>query len=343
MNIHIPQRVRCLVAVAPAVALGAAAILVDTASAASDPCFEPTLEIFSTEVPGASSSEGKASVKTKCKKPFIIEASGTAEGFLDQDSGAVGSISAAGASRFYTKTCSGWSYAWSAKGTVAGVLRAKASKTTCGSAQAACSFAGTVAGDINPQAHDSKTASNSTAGGTSISLSTGAADTGPSYGLGMNISPQTVTASSNPAGDSNSILGGPKCNQGAGPETICTVNLYGYVTVQALGGGCLGPLDPHVSKSTASAGGYVGGVVEQELYARSPDGQMLGMGIHAQTGFWRVLKWNPVTNKWDHGGWLPNFGKRFEEEGPKEGVSDEPFSPPSPTDREPNDGDWRRK
>jgi hypothetical protein len=225
MKIHISQRIRSLVPVLPAVALGAAAILADTASAASDPCFDPALEVFSTSVPGASSSKGNASAKLKWKRPFIIEGAGAAEGYLDQDSGAVNSRSVSGTSRLFTPTCPGWSYSWSARGTVAGVIRTTAGKATCGSSQAACSMAARVAGDVNPAAQDSKTATSATAGGTSISLNVGVGSTGPGFGLGISTSSQSVTASSNPAGDTNTLLGGPTTNVGAGSQTICTASL----------------------------------------------------------------------------------------------------------------------
>jgi hypothetical protein len=69
---------------------------------------------------------------------------------------------------------------------------------------------------------------------------------------------------------------------------------------------------------------------------------MLSIGVHAQSGFWRKNKWNPATGTWDKGPWLPNLGAKFEKEGPKERVTDEPATPPSPGDREANDGGWRR-
>ncbi len=341
MKIHISRKARNLLSVAPAVALGAAAILAETASAASNPCFDPTLEVFAQSVGGASASKGSATAKLKWKKPYIIEGAGAAQGFLSLDSGAIDSRSSSGMSRFFTPTCPGWSYSWSAKGTVCGVIRAKAGKATCGSALAACSYAGCVAGDVNPAARDSKTATNSASGGSSVSLNVGVSGSGPGFGLGVTTGAQEITTSTNSAGDTNTLLGGPTTNVGAGSETLCTGSFYAYITVQANGGGTGGSASPDVSKSSASAGGFVGGVVEQELYARSPAGALIGMGVHVQSRMWRMLYWDPKGLKWTRGVWNPDFGTDFEANGPEFVDVDDPPLPPSPDSRT-SDGDgWK--
>jgi hypothetical protein len=325
--------------VAPALVLGVSAVLTQTVYAASGAgdCFKPTLELSTSSNSPAPSTSGTATLKLLFKPPFIVQGVGTATGFLDQDSGAVGSISVTASSRFWTPVCPNWSYGWSAKGAIVGQIRTQAGKATSGSATAVCSFAGSAAGDVVPPAKDSKTAQSSTSGGSNVSVSMGVGPSGPSYSAGMSTTTGQVTPSTNPAGDSNTLLDGPNTHVGAGSESVVVVNLFAYISVQA--NGCLASWAPHITKSSASAGGFTGAAVEQELYAVDGNGVGYGMGVHPQSRYYRIISRPSFGTPWTHGPFLPPVGRGAVEDGPQFKDADDPPPVPSPDGRKPNTDD----
>jgi hypothetical protein len=306
---------------------------------ASGSCFDPTLQLFTQNSPTTVMSVGDAQAKLKPKPPFILQGAASATGYLDSDGGVTASNALGAVSRFWTPTCTGWSYAWAARGTVVGEIKAKASKTWPGSATASCSFTATAAGDIHPAAHSSEVASNATQGGGSVSMSVGVAPPGVSYSVGQTTTTQTVTSSTNPAGDSKTLFNGPNSNCGAGAETVVVVNLSQAHSDSALGGG-FSP-SPHIRKSNASTGGYAGAAVTQELFAQDPHGIPFGISVHPQTGSYRWAGKNGSGT--DYGPWKPPVGPEFEESGPTIEWVDEAPLPPSEDGRTDSGGGFHKE
>src|SRR5262245_11151472 len=177
---------------------------------ASGSCFDPTLQLFTQNSPASTSSKGDAQVSLKVKPPFVLEGASSANGYLDSDSGASGANAMGSVVRFYTPTCPGWSYAWAARGTVVGELKAKASKTAPGSALATCSFSASAGGDISPPAYSAKVASNATQGGGSVSFTVSTTPPNVSYTIGQTQLTQTISPSTNAGGDAKVLFDGPK-------------------------------------------------------------------------------------------------------------------------------------
>jgi hypothetical protein len=338
MSHRIQPLVRRGLAIAPALILATGTVVTQSVYAASSAgeCFKPILELCQSSNAPAPSETGDATMKLLYKPPFIIEGSAKAQGYLDQDSGAVGSVSVSATSRFWTPVCPNWSYGWSAKGAVVGQIRTHAAKTGSGSATAVCSFAGSVAGDLNPPAKDSKTCQSSTSSGSSVSVSIGVGPSGPSYQTGMTTTTGSVTPSTNPAGDSNTLLDGPKTTVGAGAESVVVVNLYGYISVQA--NGCFASWAPHISKSDSSAGGYTGAAVEQQLFAVDGNGIGYGMGVHPQSGYFRIITKVSNTVPWTSGPLRPPVGP-WAYLAPEYRDVDDPPPVPNPGGRTQNNGD----
>lgn len=315
-------------ALVPVLGLSIVAALAQTlyAGSSNSPCFSPTLDIYTLSSPGSTVTAGTATIKLTFKPPFIIEGAATAEGFLDQDSGAAGGLGASGVSRFWTPQCAGWSYGWGAEGAVTGSIKSKAAKSQNGSASAACSFAVVAAGDINPSARDSKTVSNATSGGSSMTLNVGVTPTGPSVGVGLTTTSQTVQPSTNSAGDANALLDGPKTNYGCGAETVVSVSLYEYHNAAA--NGRVSGSVAHVRRSDSSTGGFAGAAIVQSLWAAGPSGlTVFAMDVHPQSGCYRHV-FRDRTTIFHKGPWLPPIGPEYEEGGPEERKVTEPPAQP---------------
>lgn len=341
MHSRIRRSAALAAASVPVAALLVVAGLSQSLYASNGSCFRPTLDLFVQASPTSSATTGQATAALAAKPPFILEGATTADGFLDADAG-VSAANALGAiSRFWTPQCSGWSYGWSANGTVVGQLKSITSKTWPGSATATCSFSGTAAGDLNPCAHDAKVASSATQGGGSVTIGVGVSPPSVSYSISHPSSSQTVSPSTNPAGDVKTLFDGPKINVGAGAETVVVVNLAQEHNASAYGGGF--GLAPHVRKSSASTGGYVGAAVLQDIYARSPAGVDYGMEVHVQTGSFRDAHRDPDTGTVAYGPWHPApTGIPGEPSGPDVRPLDDPPPPPNPSDRDDNDGGLHR-
>jgi hypothetical protein len=305
-------------------------------------CFDPQLELFTQNSPPNVMTTGDAEAKLMAKPPFLLQGASSAKGYLDSDGGASASNALGSSSRLWTPTCSTWSYGWAAHGSVVGVLKAKTSKKWPGSATASCSFSGTAAGDLNPAAFGAALASSSTQSGGSVSMNVGVAPPNVSYSIGHSTTSQSAVSSTNPAGDSKTIFDGPKNNHGAGAETVVVVNLSQQHSSAALGGGAF--VTPHVLKSQASTGGYVGAAITQDLFAHGPWGISLGISVHPPTGSYRGAHTDKSFGEAiEYGPWRPPFGPEFEECGPDiEWVEEAPLQP-DPEGRVANDGKFHRE
>ena len=341
MNTKIKRIAALGAASAPAAGLALVAGFSQNLYAASV-CFDPVLHLYSQESPATVMTTGDASARLNAKPPFALLGAAQATGYLDSDAGVSASNAMGTVSRLWTTTCSDWSYGWAARGSVVGQIKAKASKTWPGSATASCSFSATAAGDLSPAAHDARIASSSTAAGGNVTMSLGVAPPSASYSIGQTSVAQTQGSSTNPAGDAKTLYDGPKMNVGAGSETIVVVNLSQEHNCSAFGGqGGLNPL--HIRKSDASAGGYVGAAITQELFAVGPWGLSTGISVYTGTCIWRWAKKGKEYGATpEYGPWKPPHGSEFEEVGPRiEDVEDAPL-PPDPAGREANDGTFHR-
>jgi hypothetical protein len=327
--------VRRGIKLAPALVLGATVVAAQNgyAAASGTPCFRPTLELCSQSSGASSTTEGDATFKATFKPPFILELAATADGYLDQDSGAAGALGAGATSKFWTSTCSGWSYSWSASGTVLGKMKAHTSSSRHGSALAVGSFSAMAAGDLNPAPNDSKSVQSSTSSGGSVTISVGM-PSGQSYAIGMPLGTANVTPSTNAAGDANVLHKGPQKNVGPGPETVVVVNLYGYVSAQA--NGSIGSWAPHWQQSSASSGGHCGAAVEQGLFAVDANHVGYGMVVHVQSGFYRDYSKGGLNAPWKPSDLNPPIDPLGKPQGPTVLQSSTPAGQPDPNDRTPN-------
>jgi hypothetical protein len=337
MRTRNPLAVRRALSIASALLLAATAVVAQNGYAASGAgdCFRPTLDLYSQSPGPTSSTEGDATVKMKFKPPFILEGAATAQGYLDQDSGATAALGVGATSRFWTPTCKGWSYGWSAAGSVVGSLKSQTSSSSHGSALAMCSFAASAQGDLNPAVQDAKTTQSSTSSGGSVSISIGVAPTGASYTTGTTLATTTVTPSTNAAGDANCLHNGPRFNAGPGAETVVVVNLYGYVNAQA--NGKVASWLPHWSQSSASTSGFCGAAIVQSLFAIDTAGVGYGMDLHPQTGFYREYSKGGDNVPWKGSGWKPPIGPLGEAQGAELVPAPDPAAPPDPSGRTEND------
>jgi hypothetical protein len=305
-------------------------------------CFDPKLQLFTQNSPTTVMTAGDAQAKLRPKKPFMLQGAASALGYLDSDGGVSASNAMGSVSRLWTPTCSGWSYGWAARATVVGSMKAKTSKTWPGSATASCSFTATASGDINPAAHGADVASSATQSGGSVSMSLGVAPPNVSYSIGQTTTTQTVTSSTNTAGDSRTVFDGPKSNCGAGPESVVVVNLSQQHSCSAMGGWIV--VKPHILKSQATSGGQVGAAITQDLFAHGPWGISLGIGVHPQTGCYRGAHTDKsFGSAIEYGPWKPPYGPEFEECGPDIEWVDEAPLPPNDEERVKNDGEFHQE
>jgi hypothetical protein len=342
MNTNIRRTAGLCAAAVPAAGLALVAGFSQSLYASSS-CFDPQLQLFSQISPATVMTTGDAQAKLLPKPPFILEGATSATGYLDSDGGATGSNALGSVSRFWTPTCTGWSYGWAARGTVVGELKAKTSKTWPGSATASCAFTATASGDLSPAVHGAELAASATQGGGSVSMSLGVAPPSVSYSIGQTTTMQTVSPSTNPAGDSKTIFGGPQTNVGAGAESVVVVNLSQSHSSSALGGMGGTSWAPHIRKSQASTGGYAGAAITQDLFALSPEGLSFGISVHPQTCCYR---WAHRDKEYgggiEYGPWKPPFGPEFEESGPTIEWVDEPPPQPDEEGRTKNDGPFHK-